>query len=387
MKFKNLFAVLCVLFCMTFVITSIATAKTGPPGYYKKLNGADAGEVVYWKNGKNLNPQSEWELVQPYKAPCFGGACEDALALADSGVMIISNFDVVDFDSPMAWGAAGGKDLELHGTAFATGADKRIWFFKIPGYAWANVDLSLIANVYTCVFTTGEKLDTGGLSMTYAKSTGILDFEGSAIAIGSNGCPQWASVNISGIFNTTVGAHSLATGPNASFAQTWGEGMTSVKVSGWDSDFDKYGFLTAAAHAKLEGWVMVVQDIFVSSYVSPDGTTAANFGIVKGGWAMAGGDANLEGIRAQGSINQQGQATDGIGSAAYGSSNASFNGARGQVYDGRCVDFAKVGGVAVVTGYNNVTNTGSGVVVTSKQTAFATTGNGGIVQHQNDAPR
>ncbi len=363
-----------------FLIPGIALAGQGhgPSGYYEP---SQTGAIKFFKNG-HPGPRSEWDLVQRYRPPCFGGACDDALALAEAGVMILSEGTVVDNDHPMGWGWAGGKNLELKGKAFATGEDKRIWFFKIPGYAWANVDLRMVARIYTCVFSTGVQTN-GGLSLTYALSTGILDFSGNAIAIGSNGCPQWARVGLHGIFITGVGAYSQSQSSNGyGSAATWGQGTTSVRVSGHDSDFDTHGFLTAAAFASIDGKVIVKQGIFVSSYVSPDGTTTANFGMVKGGYAMSFGDVNLEGIRSSGSVGQAGIAQDGYGAVAQGNSYAQFTGAKGTINNGRCIDYANGSGIAVVTGYNNVTNTGNKVVITSKQTALAISGNIGISQPQ-----
>jgi hypothetical protein len=280
----------------------------------------------------------------------------------------------------MSWATAGGKELEMMAQALATGKDKRICFFIIPGFAWADVDLELAANIYLSEFTTGEMLETGGLSLTYALATGVLNFEGNAIAIGNNGCPQFAEVSLDGIFVTSVGAYSLATGPNTSYAITNGSGTTAVRISAHDSDFDKYGWFIfpPVANADISGTVVVKQSVFVSSYVSADGMTTANFGIVTGGEAYAYGDANLEGIRAKGQMYQGGQAHDGFGSIAYGHSAASFEGARGYTYNGRYCSYGDVGGMAVVKGYNNVTHDGNSVTITSKQSAFATTGNGGF---------
>ena len=152
-----------------------------------------------------------------------------------------------------------------------------------------------------------------------------------------------------------------------------------VGLRGSDSDFDKYGWFIfpPTAHAGIEGFVMVQQDLFTLAYVSPDGTTTFNLGVVTGGSALAYGDVNITGIRAKGQVSQSAMATDGLGSYAYGNGSAQFKGAEGNAYNGRCGSYADVGGLAIVTGYNSVNNTGNALSVVSKQHSFATTGNSG----------
>ena len=371
--------------CMAlFAVPAMAVQTHGPAGYYEKINGNspqwDEGQLKYFKNG-HPGKRSDWQLVREYD-PCHGGGCDDALALAESGIVIVNRHEVIENNS-MSWGSAGARDLNFDGSAFATGKDSRFWFFKIPGFAWADVDLKMVASVSTKEFTTGEKLN-GGLSFTYANSVGTLKFNGDAIAIGNDGCPQWAEVSLNGDFRTSVGAYSLSIGPNGSYGNTWGLGITGVRLTASDSDFDKNGWFIfpPKAHAGIDGLVIVKQDILVKSYVSPDGTTSFNFGIVRGGSAMSFGDANIIGIRSSGFVGQAGQATDGIGAAAFGNSYAAYNGAKGYTYSTRCADFAGSNSVAVVTGYNNVTHTGNSVSITSSHSAFATTGNFGLVKQQ-----
>lgn len=380
-KMKRLLVVGVAALSIAFAGVQIADAHPGqhhgPPGYYEKVHGQNAGDIKYFKNG-HPGHTSEWELVQPYRPGCHG-ACDDVIALAEAGIMIVNPHAIVD-DKGMGWGTAGGQDLELSGFALATGKDKRFWFFKIPGFAISDVELKLTAKVYALVLTTGEKLDTGGLSATYVKSIGTLVFDASAWATGNDGCPQFAEVALSGRFMVTAGGYALSTGPNGSYALTQGEGTTVVGLRGSDSDFDKDGWFIfpPVAHAGIEGFVMVKQDLFVVAYVSPDGTTTFNYGVVTGGSAMALGDVDIVGIRAKGQVSQSAMATDGLGSFAYGNGTASFKGAKGDTYNGRCGSYADVGGIAVVTGYNNVTNTGNSVTATSKQHSFATTGNLGF---------
>lgn len=341
-------------------------------GYYEH---SVTGALKYFRHG-HPGPRSQWTLVEPYN-PC-GGACDDAIALAETGIVIVSPYEVADIQE-MGYGFAGGKDLELSGMALATGKDKRFFFWKIPGFAWADVNLDLVASVFTRVRTTGEMLE-GGLSLTAVKSIGTLKVKADAIAIGNNGCPQWAEVNLSGMFTTTAGGYAYSEGDNGAFAGASGEGTTGVLLSAHDSDFDKHGWFIfpPTAHASIEGFVIVQQGAFFAAYTSPDGMTTATFAMVKGGEAVALGDVNIEGIKAKGNVMQSSMAADGMGAFAYGHSSASFKGAEGYVAQGRCADYANANGMAMVTGYNNITHTGNSVSITSHHTATATTGNFGF---------
>lgn len=355
-----------------FAIADPPGQDKGPPGYYQH---DVTGEIKYFKNGHPGEP-SQWTLVQPYEPPCHG-SCDDAVALAEDGIMIV-NPDIVYDIEEMGFGTAGSKWLKMEGEALATGKDKRIWFFKIPGFAWADVDLDMMISVCTLVFSNGEQLE-GGLSFTAVKSIGILDFEGNAIAIGNNGCPQFASVKLKGLFSATAGGYAYSETANG-YSYTHGEGTTTVFVTAYDSDFDKYGWFIfpPTAHAKIDGKVIVKQGGFFTAYVSPDGLTSYNFGIVTGGSAMAFGDADIHKIKAKGTVSQE-ALVSGYGAVAYGSSTASFNGAKGYVYSTRCFDYANVGGYAVVTGYNNITHNGNNISITSHQTAKASTQNSGWI--------
>jgi len=377
--FKKLLVVACAVLFLTVGVGSAVAGgfPQGPPGYYLH----DNGTMKYFKHGQNTNPQNQWELVREY-SPCHGGGCDDAIALAESGLVLVNEHSVF-FKNSMSWGSAGGKNLSFDGSAFATGKDSRFWFFKIPGFAWADVDLKMVASVFTKEITNGAKLN-GGLSFTYAKTIGELKFNGNAIAIGNDGCPQWAEISLDGVFMASVSAQSSSYLTDDSWGQTWGSGSTGVKLSAHDGDFDKSGWFIfpPTANAGIKGLVIVKQDIFVKSYVSPDGTTSANFGIVRGGSAVSFGDANIIGIKSRGNVGQAGIATDGLGAFAFGNSYAAYNGAKGYTYSTRCADFAGSNSVAVVTGYNNVNHTGNSVSITSSHSAFATTGNFGLVKQQ-----
>ena len=126
------------------------------------------------------------------------------------------------------------------------------------------------------------------------------------------------------------------------------------------------------AQAELNGMVIGTQDLFVKAYVSQDGMTTMNFGIVSGGSVIALGDISLTGdVTASGVVGQEAQAVGG-GAVVTGSSLASYNNAGGTV-SGRCLPVAQGDGLAVVTGYNNITNTGNQLTINSHQSAFATT--------------
>ena len=126
------------------------------------------------------------------------------------------------------------------------------------------------------------------------------------------------------------------------------------------------------AYAELDGKVIGTQDLLVAAYTSPDGQTTMNFGMVSGGKVVALGDLNLTGeVTASGIVQQEAQAL-GLGAVAYGSSIASYTNAGGSI-TGRCLPVAQGDGLAVVTGYNNITNTGSQLTINSRQSAFATT--------------
>lgn len=375
MKFKKLFVGIAV--ALSLVFAGSAMAKQDPPGQDKDPAGyyehTVTGEIKYFKNGHPGDP-SQWILVQEYEPQC-GGDCDDALSLANNGIMIVSPYEVVS-NKGMGWGAAGGF-LKLEANALATGKDQKFLFFKFPGFAFANVDVNLMMKVCTKVFSNGEQWYTGLPSITYVNSKGILKFEAEALATGGtllwlSKCPQFTDTSLKGIFSTMAGGYSLAVGPNGSYAITQGEGTTSVALGAFDSDM---GYLIS--YSEIEGFVFVEQDLFVTSYVSKDGMTTFNFGKVTGGEAKAFGDVNIFGIRAKGSVSQEGMAADGYGAFAYGNSSASFEGAKGYVYENRCGIQANVGGLAVVSGYNNIQHNGNSVSISSHQTAFATTGNGG----------
>ena len=202
---KTLLILVALVAClsMAFVVPTVADAGKGPPGYYQKINGSspqwDNGQVKYFKKG-HPGPHSEWVLVQRYNPGRCGSACDDAVALAESGIALGY---IEDFGT-MGGGYLLGENLELTGKAFATGKDKRIWCFVIPGFAFADVDLDLFAKVKSFVRTTGVK--RWGLSVTKVKTVGILNIDGTALALGTPGCPQFAEVGLTG--RLTIGSSS-----------------------------------------------------------------------------------------------------------------------------------------------------------------------------------
>ena len=385
-KLKTLLVVGIAALSLAFIMPNMANAGEGPPGYYVKLHGQTAGTIKYFKNGHPGSP-SEWDLVQPYRPRC-GSNCDDVIALAEAGIAFgyKADFDletIVEGDNVpdtlvgqdiVNGGYAFGKDLELSGKALGTGKDKRFWCWTIPGFALADVDLKLVAKVYSIVLTNGVQYN-GGVSFSYVNTIGILNFDATALATGTTGCPQFAEVGLEGKFGVGAVGNALSLGPNGSYAITTGEGETMVKVSAYDSDFatSTWFILPGLAHADIDGKIIVTQDLFVMAYVSPDGTTTFNLGVITGGNALAFGDANIEGIRSSGMVSQSAYASDGQSGAAWGNSMASYNGAVGSVNNNRCLDTANGAGLAIVTGYNNVDNSNHVVTITSHQSAFGTT--------------
>jgi len=315
------------------------------------------------------------------KPPCPSGTCGDAYAEANAGAQF--GFPAVVDDKGMGWSVGGGDNLVIEAHAVATGKDQYFLWWKVAdgkAFASATVSSTELAT-FALVFSTGEKLDTGGLSATFVKGITVLDFAASAYAKGNFGCLQTAEVALSGNLIAGAGGYALSTGPNGSGALTEAYGETTVGVEASDSDQERYDFWwifpkDPTAEASIDGKVIVKQGLFVMAYTSPDGTTTRNFGIISGGSAIALGDANLVDIGASGQVSQQARAV-GVGATAFGNSMASYEGAGGNVHNSRCVDFGSANGLAVVTGYNNVTNTGNSVSVTSHQTAYATTGSPG----------
>jgi hypothetical protein len=243
------------------------------------------------------------------------------------------------------------------------------------------------------IFTNGKQFNSG-LSYSFVKSTSELDISGEVSARGTDGCLQTAEIFVEGSLGAYAYGGSYVEGPNGSYASANGWGQTTVSFSGFESDQSTYGFLwfPNEAYVDFDSTVNVDQSILNLSYVSPDGTTAANFAFVGGGSAeldrgrdgLFGQDnVYLTGIEATGAVAQNAMATNGYGAFAYGGSSAYFSGAVGQVNSTRgwCGpdQIATVGGMAVVGGYNNVTSSPGSLTVTSKQFGYATTGNSGAV--------
>jgi hypothetical protein len=368
-KLKTLLVVGVAALSIAFAGISIADAKPtpkDPPGYYEHTV---TGAIKYFKNGHPSDP-SQWVLVQPYEPGWCGSSCDDVVALAEGGIALGY---VEDFSHEMGGGYLFGKNLELTGEALATGKDIKIWWFKIPGFALADVNVELLGKVLSFVRSTGV-MDGGGLSATYVKTIGIVDINATAFATGTTGCPQFAEVDLRGKVGVGTAGYAYSFTSN-SYALTEGSGETIVKVRAHDEDFSTstWFIFPGVAYADIDGKLIVSQDLFVLAYASPDGTTTFNFGVVTGGNALATGDIDILKIKSSGQVSQSAYATDGVGAAAWGNSMASYNGAVGDAYNGRCVSLANGAGLAVVKGYNQVTNTGNTVRATSHQTAFATT--------------
>ena len=394
---KTLLIMVATVACLTlaFAVPSFAEVTQGPPGYYQKAHGHTAGTIKYFKNGHPEN-QSEWVFLyeKPDTNGC-GGACGDAFADANAGATVgapsfsvdlhdVTGAAVVDLDNkPNGWSAAGGA-FTLDASATGTGKDRYFLWWKIKdGKAIAVVDITnTTLTTHALVFTSGDKLGgTGGLAYSYVKGIAILDVNASAYATGNKGCLQIASVSLSGDLSVVAGGSATVLGPNGSYSQTVGKGMTTAGIEGSDFDSGTYGVKWVwifpiptdyEAQAELNGMVIGTQDLFVKAYVSPDGMTTVNFGVVSGGSVIALGDISLTGdVTASGVVGQEAQAVGG-GAVVTGSSLASYNNAGGTV-SGRCLPVAQGDGLAVVTGYNNITNTGNQLTINSHQSAFATT--------------
>ena len=366
---------------LTFAIPMMANATphNGPAGYYVKVKGGNLGKIQYFPNGHPTG-KSEWEFVEG-GSPSGCSTCDDAVAdaTAEAGV----GFPAVTDVKVMGYAQAGGKDLIITASADATGKDRYFLWWKIQdGFASAEADINVMeVDVRALVFSNGER-HNGGTSFTAVLSIGTLEFNASATAEGNFGCLQMASAALSGEFGAKAGgyARSAVDSIPGAFSYTEGKGSTVVGVSAFDAEVDRYDFkwwifpTDVTATAEIDGKVIVMQGLLVKAYTSPDGTTTRNFGLITGGSALAFGDANLTSIRADGFVAQEAQAV-GNGGYAYGNSQAAYTGAGGNVNNG-CISSGHANGLAVVTGYNNVTNTGSHLSVTSHQSAFATTGGG-----------
>jgi hypothetical protein len=325
----------------------------------------------------------------PVASACVGPQCGQASAEAGTDATVggidfsvdmltPTTAPVVDGDNLNGYSAAGGE-FTIDVSATALGKDKRILWWTIKGKAYAAVKIDdTTLTTHALVFSTGDKdNDTGGLSATYVMGIAVLDIDTWAYATGNFGCLQEAEVAISGNLAVVAGGSASVTGPNGSYAQTAGKGITSASFAGSDYDSEKYNFwiifpIDPEAYAELDGKVIGIQDLFVKAYVSADGQTTFNLGIVSGGNVVASGDVHLTGdVTASGVVVQAAQAVGG-GAAVYGNSMASYSNAGGNVIE-RCLPVAQGNGLAVVTGYNNIINTGSQLIINSHQTAYATT--------------
>ena len=265
----------------------------------------------------------------------------------------------------------------------------------IAGTGTASGKISATMTADVKVLTNGKQLN-GGLSYSAVKSTSELSINANVFAEGADGCLQTAQLTTAGSLGAFAYGRSYSEGPNGSYAEAGGEGLTTVNFSGAEYDSSSNGFLWLPNRAEVDfnSRLSVDQSLLSLSYVSPDGLTAANFAYVGGGSASLelGRDGlfgfgqdniNINGITAVGSVAQNGMATNGINAAAYGGSSAFFSGAVGSVdiMGSWCnpTQTAVVGGHAIVGGYNNVTSSPGSLTVTSKQFATATTGNSGLI--------
>jgi len=355
------------------------------PGYYQKVHGNSQNNQIKYFSDHPSN-QSEWVFIGEGPVPpnggdhCFGGSCGDAFAHAFTSTTVV-NPAVIDDDNPMGW-STGGGEFTLEAAATAMGKDGYFLFWKIrdgEATAWVAIEDTTL-KTRAIVLSTGEKTGTGGLSTTLVLGSATLDVNASAFAQGNFGCLQEASVTLSGDLTVGAGGHALSTSVNGSGSQTWGSGETVVSVEGSDYDSEKYAFkwwifpVDPTAMASLEGKVKAKQNLWVTAYVSADGQTTLNYGMISGGSAVAFGDIDITDVTASGIVQQEAQAV-GPGAVAYGSSIASYTNAGGEVGTSRwsCNPTANADGLAIVTGYNNITHSGDQLTINSYQSAFATT--------------
>ncbi len=319
---------------------------------------------------------------------------------------IIDNGLVHDPASNGYAGNTGAANVTLNVDAFATGRDSYKWkwswwswdYVLVPGEAEADGTAKLNLTSDVDIYTNGQQPD--GLAFTGVKAKTILDIDGVVWAKGTDGCLQEASIGINGSISAEAYGNSFSGDEYGAFASAGGTGVTTVYFNGYEQDTSTYGgwFSSNTAKVDFDSRITVDQKLFTASYVSPDGSTSANFACVGGGSAESelgrdgwfGGRDNIQlnGITASGQVGQAGKAING-GSVAYGASNASFSGAYGSVQtipgywcSSSSGQTANVGGYAVVTGYNNVSVNGNSITVTSKQHAKATTGNTQGIQFQ-----
>lgn len=377
-KLKRLLVVGVAALALTFAVPMMADAggpNHGPPGYYLKVKGGNQGKIKYFSNGHPTG-QSEWEFVGGGSPGCDD--CDDAVASAHAEAGL--GFPVATDQKDMGYAQAGGKNLKITASALATGKDLYLLWWKVDdGFASAIVDINEFSvDAKALVLSTGER-HNGGLSFTSVLGIGTLEFDASALAEGNFSCLQMASVALSGKFGAKAGGYAYSTVDSipGAFSYTDGSGNTIVGVSASDAEVDQYDFwwifpIDVDAEASIEGKVKVYQGLLVTAYTSPDGMTTINFGSISGGTAKGYGDASLTSIKANGTVFQEAQAV-GAGAYAYGTSQASYNGAGGDIHQGRRYDSAHANGLAVVTGYNNITTSPNGINVTSHQSAYATT--------------
>lgn len=299
-------------------------------------------------------------------------------------------------------GGGANGDFTISGLANASGRDtwktKHVWvstgprkhqgYWKrtrvlVPGTATAVGIVNPELKSDVVILTNGIQTN-GGLSYSYVTSTSALNIKGEVWAKGNRGCLQTAEISVEGSIGAFAYGGSGVEGLNGAFASADGYGLTTVGFSGYESDQSKHGI----AYVDFDSLVTVDQSILNMSYVSPDGTTAANFAMVGGGSAKLnlGRDGcfgrdniHLTNIESSGAVAQNGMAANGKGAFAYGGSSAQFSGANGNPWS-ICSSrisptYRNVGGVAIASGYNNITETPGSISITSKQYAYASTGN------------
>lgn len=317
----------------------------------------------------------------PNSMACHGPNCNQYTANASS-TSILDGTQIWSDPSNAYAGGASIADATLSAQANAKGKDYtsigiewkwvkigRHWV-KLPvpviehhkGYALADVKTFMEQKGYVCVLTNGPQAE--GLAFTFVKSTALLFFDASAFAKGTGRCPEYATVNLTG--ELTAYAYGNATVDGLYGNQAWagGEGLTTVSFEGSDSEYDHNGSI---ADADLKGIVGVNQNLVATAYVNPNGTLTKTFALIHTGNAFEFGDAHITGINSSGMVSQSSYATNGLGAIAAGMSQAAYNNV--------------ANGLAMVNGFNMVTQTANSLTVMSSHSAYAG-GVGGMV-HPN----
>jgi len=381
---KKFFKSLVISLAMIGLVASTSFANGvvfEPAGFYEH---SQTG-AIKWKD-KHPAGQSEWNLIKEVNADVGIYVNPVNQILGDK---VIADGTITDWA-----GGVATANVTLEGEGFATGADGWAGYYRprfVAGWAYANGSAILTMKSFVDIDTNG--VQQTGTSHTDVLATSSLDINGWVYAKGNDGNIQSVEMSVEGSLSSIAWGNSKSVGPNGSFAQAGGSGITTTNFFGIETDYSTHGgwFSSNKALVDFNSNIIVNQEFYSESFVSPNGDTSRNYAFVGGGDAkltlgydgIFGRDnIDLKGIQAKGEVLQSGMATNGLGSYASGNSSASFSGAVGNIstISGWRIfpspgQTANVNGYATVSGYNNVVTTPSSVTVTSIQSGYATTGN------------